>query len=121
MMIPLTWSGARMGRWLQRPGFRTGAAVFILFAGLVTFFSPWLMPVSYTHLDVYKRQVLDSTANAVTGRIRISWDPQRAALSQLLQRLSLLGYRPYLAGGEASERARLADRRRCLLYTSRCV
>ena len=36
-------------------------------------------------------------------------------MSQLLQRLSLLGYRPYLAGGEASERARLADRRRWLL------
>lgn len=59
--------------------------------------------------------VLDSTANAVTGRIRIAWDPQKAALSQLLQRLSLLGYRPYLAGGEASERARLAERRRWLL------
>lgn len=59
--------------------------------------------------------VLDSTANAVTGRIRIAWDPQRTALSHLLQRLSLLGYRPYLAGGEASERARLAERRRWLL------
>ena len=59
--------------------------------------------------------VLDSTANAVTGRIRIAWDPQRAALSQLLQRLSLLGYRPYLASGEASERARQSERRRWLL------
>ena len=59
--------------------------------------------------------VLDSTANAVTGRIRIAWDPHRAALSQLLQRLSLLGYRPYLAGGEASERARVAERKRWLL------
>lgn len=49
MMIPLTWSGARMGRWLQRPGFRTGAAVLILFAGLVTFFSPWLMQVPALH------------------------------------------------------------------------
>ena len=49
MMIPLTWSGARMGRWLQRPGFRTGAAVFILLAGLVTFFSPWLMQVPVLH------------------------------------------------------------------------
>ena len=49
MMIPLAWSGARMGRWLQRPGFRTGAAVLILFAGLVTFFSPWLMQVPALH------------------------------------------------------------------------
>nr|WP_295382939.1 heavy metal translocating P-type ATPase [Pseudoxanthomonas sp.] len=59
--------------------------------------------------------VLDSTANAVTGRIRIAWDPQRAALSKILQRLSMLGYRPYLAGGEASERARLDERKRWLL------
>lgn len=49
MMIPLTWSGARMGRWLQKPGFRTTAAVFILCAGLVTIFSPWLMQVPALH------------------------------------------------------------------------
>lgn len=49
MMIPLTWSGGRMGRWLQRPRFRTGAALFILFAGLVTIFSPWLMQVPVLH------------------------------------------------------------------------
>ena len=49
MMIPLTWSGARLGRWLQRPAFRTTAAAFILFAGLVTIFSPWLMQVPALH------------------------------------------------------------------------
>ena len=49
MMIPLTWSGARMGRWLQKPAFRTTAAIFILFAGLVTIFSPWLMQVPALH------------------------------------------------------------------------
>ena len=49
MMIPLTWSGARIGRWLQRPAFRTTAAIFILFAGLVTIFSPWLMRVPALH------------------------------------------------------------------------
>lgn len=59
--------------------------------------------------------VLDTTANAVTGRIRIAWDPARAALSQVLQRLVMLGYRPYLASGEASERARLRERNRWLL------
>ncbi|GGD33104.1 heavy metal translocating P-type ATPase [Pseudoxanthomonas indica] len=59
--------------------------------------------------------VIDSTANAVTGRIRIAWDPTRTLLSSLLQRLVMLGYRPYLAGGEASERARLRDRKRWLL------
>ncbi|MEL1265425.1 heavy metal translocating P-type ATPase [Pseudoxanthomonas putridarboris] len=59
--------------------------------------------------------VLDTTANAVTGRIRIAWDPARTRLSTLLQRLSMLGYRPYLATGEAREQARLSERRRWLL------
>lgn len=59
--------------------------------------------------------VIDSTANAVTGRIRIAWDPAQTLLSTLLQRLVMLGYRPYLAGGEASERARLRERKRWLL------
>ena len=59
--------------------------------------------------------VLDTTANAVTGRIRIAWDPARTKLSALLQRLAMLGYRPYLATGDAREQARLSDRRRWLL------
>jgi Cu2+-exporting ATPase len=59
--------------------------------------------------------VIDSSANAVTGRIRIAWDPARTALSQLLQRLALLGYRPYLASGEVREQARVSERKRWLL------
>ncbi len=59
--------------------------------------------------------VLDTTANAVTGRIRIAWDPARTTLSTLLHRLAMLGYRPYLATGDAREQARLSDRRRWLL------
>ena len=59
--------------------------------------------------------VLDVGANAVTGRIRIAWDPARATLSSVLERLALLGYRPYLANGAATERERLAERRRWLL------
>jgi Cu2+-exporting ATPase len=59
--------------------------------------------------------VVDCTANAVTGRIRIVWDPARTALSAPLRRLAMLGYRPYLAGSEALERARVRDRRRWLL------
>ena len=50
--------------------------------------------------------VLESSANAVTGRIRIAWDPARTPLSRLLGRLAALGYRPYLAAGEERERAR---------------
>ncbi len=59
--------------------------------------------------------VIDSTANAVTGRVRIAWKPEQAPLSRLLQRMTMLGYRPYLAGGEASERARVRERNRWLL------
>ncbi|MFT3669723.1 MAG: heavy metal translocating P-type ATPase [Pseudoxanthomonas sp.] len=59
--------------------------------------------------------VLDTTANAVTGRIRIAWDPARTPLSALLCRLTMLGYRPYLATGDAREQARLSERRRWLL------
>src|SRR3546814_16607632 len=49
--------------------------------------------------------VLDTSANAVTGRIRIAWDPAQAVLSTLLQRIAALGYRPYLSGGHALEQA----------------
>lgn len=59
--------------------------------------------------------VLDCGANAVTGRIRIAWDPARTALSAPLRRLAMLGYRPYLAGSEAAERERVRERRRWLL------
>ncbi len=59
--------------------------------------------------------VLDSSANAITGRIRIAWDPARTALSQPLARLAALGYRPYLATGEAREAARRRERNRDLL------
>ncbi len=59
--------------------------------------------------------VFDVSANAVTGRIRIGWNPAQVRLSHVLQRLALLGYRPYLAGGAARERERVAERRRWLL------
>ncbi|GAB3096193.1 heavy metal translocating P-type ATPase [Lysobacter terrae] len=59
--------------------------------------------------------VLEVTANAVTGRIRIAWDPARTALSLPLRRLRALGYRPYLAAGDTAERARRAERNRWLL------
>lgn len=59
--------------------------------------------------------VIDASANAVTGRIRIAWDPARTALSAPLRRLLALGYRPYLATGEARERGRRSERNRWLL------
>lgn len=59
--------------------------------------------------------VLDAGANAVTGRIRVAWDPARTRLSAVLGQLSMLGYRAYLAGDPAAERQRVADRRQWLL------
>ena len=43
VMLPLSWSGARLGRWLQDPLRRNAAAAFVLAAGLLTLASPWLM------------------------------------------------------------------------------
>ncbi len=59
--------------------------------------------------------VLDAGANAVTGRITVAWDPARTALSPLMQRLAALGYRPWLATGEAREQAQRRERRRWLI------
>ncbi|MCO5054449.1 heavy metal translocating P-type ATPase [Thermomonas sp.] len=59
--------------------------------------------------------VLDSSANAITGRIRIAWDPARTVLSQPLARLAALGYRPYLATGEEREATRRRQRNRDLI------
>ena len=49
VMLPLTWSGARLGRWLQQPGRRTAVASIVLLAGVLTLASPWLMTVPALH------------------------------------------------------------------------
>ncbi|WP_027071682.1 sulfite exporter TauE/SafE family protein [Luteimonas sp. J29] len=49
VMLPLTWSGQRMGLWLQRPGLRNAAAALVLAAGLLTIAGPWLMQVPALH------------------------------------------------------------------------
>ncbi|MCF7221420.1 heavy metal translocating P-type ATPase [Marilutibacter chinensis] len=59
--------------------------------------------------------VLDITANAITGRIRLAWDPGQVSLSTLMARLAALGYRPWLATGEAREAARRRERNRWLM------
>ena len=59
--------------------------------------------------------VLEVVANAVTGRIRITWDPERTALSAPLRRLAGLGYVPWLASGTERERERRAQRNRDLI------
>lgn len=49
VMLPLTWSGARLGRWLARPRLRNTVGVLLVVAGLVTAATPWLMQVPALH------------------------------------------------------------------------
>ena len=49
VMLPLTWSGVRLGRWLQRPAWRGAAAGVILLAGVLPRAAPWLMHVPAAH------------------------------------------------------------------------
>lgn len=49
VMLPLSWSGARLGRWLQQPGRRLAFALVVLAAGLMTLAAPWLMTVPALH------------------------------------------------------------------------
>lgn len=49
VMLPLTWSGARLGQRLQRGGLRIAAGLLVLLAGLVTIAAPWLMQVPALH------------------------------------------------------------------------
>ncbi len=43
VMLPLTWSGSSLGRWLQQKQRRRLAAALVLTAGTATLAAPWLM------------------------------------------------------------------------------
>lgn len=49
LMLPLTWSGARLGQRLQRGNWRIAAGLLVLFAGLVVIAAPWLMQQPALH------------------------------------------------------------------------
>lgn len=49
LMLPLTYSGARGLRWLQRPGARRGAAALVISAGALTLAAPWLAQIPAVH------------------------------------------------------------------------
>lgn len=49
VMLPLTWSGARLGHWLRSSGRRASVAILVLLAGLLTIAGPWLMQVPALH------------------------------------------------------------------------
>lgn len=59
--------------------------------------------------------VAEVAANAVTGRVRLRWDPATTRLSTVLSRLAALGYRANLSAGAALERERTRQRRSLLL------
>jgi sulfite exporter TauE/SafE len=48
-MVPLTWSGARIGQGLQKSRLRMPAAALVLVAGLATLAGPWLANVPAVH------------------------------------------------------------------------
>lgn len=49
VMVPLTWSGARLGQALQRGPWRAAAGSFVMLAGIVTLTAPLLMRVPSLH------------------------------------------------------------------------
>ncbi|RMH93837.1 sulfite exporter TauE/SafE family protein [Lysobacter pythonis] len=49
LMVPLTWSGARMAGWMNRHGLRLALGLLVLLAGLLTLAAPWLMQVPAMH------------------------------------------------------------------------
>lgn len=59
--------------------------------------------------------VIDASANAITGRVMVRWAPARTSLSKLMSLLDSLGYRPWLASGEAREQALRKERQQWLL------
>lgn len=89
----------------------SGREITLLTDGMRCAACAWLIDRALRRED----GVLDAGANAITGRIRIVWDPQVTLLSPLLSRLAALGYRPFLATGAQREQARRRERRRWLL------
>ena len=88
-----------------------GAEVVLLTDGMRCAACAWLIDRALAR----EPGVREVVANAVTGRIRLVWNPAHNRLSSILKRLIALGYRPFLAGGREEEAARRADTRRWLL------
>ena len=76
-----------------------------------------LMPVSYTHLDVYKRQALKTHIAGAGRRVRAMVDKVKydtEAASALANNFYADGVNEYTDG-------KAMELYVCLLYTSRCV
>lgn len=88
-----------------------GREIVLLVDGMRCAACAWLIDRALAR----EQGVTEVCANAVTGRIRLVWNPARERLSVPLRRLLSLGYRPFLASDATRERARRAERRRTLL------
>ena len=49
LMLPLTWSGARLGQRLQRSGWRAAAGSLVMASGLLTLAAPWMLHAPAMH------------------------------------------------------------------------
>ena len=87
----------------------------------------WILPVSYTHLDVYKRQYLDDRENfadfdGVLLDIRFPSGGEGIYEKYFSEIVTKKMYGDYLENGTGILLyLALALRYSCLLYTSRCV
>lgn len=88
-----------------------GCALTVLTDGMRCAACAWLLDRALAG----QAGVLEVSANAVSGRVRLVWDPAQVALPDLLARMDQLGYPPQLATGLAAEQARLKRRRGGLL------
>lgn len=88
-----------------------GREITVLVEGMRCAACAWLIGRALNQLD----GIDEVAANAVTGRVRLRWRPGQLRLSQALERLAGLGYRPHLAPGAALEQARLRERRSLVL------
>ena len=104
------WDRAEVMGAYQR-AVRGGCEVVLLTDGMRCAACAWLIDRALAR----EPGVREVVANAITGRIRLVWDPAQNRLSSILQRLDALGYRPFLAGTREEEAARRAESRRSLL------
>lgn len=88
-----------------------GREITVLSDGMRCAACAWLIDRSLSREDSVERV----QANAVTGRIRIRWNPAVQPLSMLLDRIARLGYPVSLAPDAALEQRRLRERRMMML------
>ena len=74
------------------------------------------VPVSYTHLDVYKRQVGDQLLCHIAKRLL-----QLAGPHDMAARLGGDEFVVMMPGLDTTESVAIEQAMACLLYTSRCV